>query len=113
MCFRGFNTSTLWIGLTALSIYFSACCVPRRADILCLYGWILVARAASVRSCWELPACPAEPIPGGSQRDVPPAKAGPIRDHGNASVITFKKKKLQHRSNYSQRREAHHNDFAC
>lgn len=41
---------------------------------------------------WELPACPAGPIPGGSHRYVLPARAGPGRDGGDASVITFKKK---------------------
>ena len=51
---------------------------------------------ASVRSCWKLPLCSREPIPAGSKTDPPPAKAEPISDSGNASVIIFlrREKKL-------------------
>lgn len=42
----------------------------------------------SVRNHQKLAPCAAEPIPGGSRMDNPLAKAGPIRNGGNASVIT-------------------------
>ena len=35
----------------------------------------------------------SEPIPAGSKMDPPPAKAEPISDSGNASVITFLRRK--------------------
>lgn len=75
--------------------------MPRwAADILDLCDQVLVARVASWRSTAS---------PWGSQRDVLPAKPGPISHGGKTSVITLKK--LQHRSNYSQRRVLHHNVF--
>ena len=43
---------------------------------------------ASVRSCWKLPPCPAEPMPAGSKMDVPLGRAVPIRNGGNTSGIT-------------------------
>ena len=46
-----------------------------------------------MRSCWKLPLCLTEPIPGGFKMDPPPAKAKPISDSGNASVITFLRRK--------------------
>lgn len=58
----------------------------------------------SVRSCWKLPPCPAETIPDGSKDR---RAAGPARDGGNTSVITFKKKSKQRLGcsfNPSQRR---------
>lgn len=45
-----------------------------------LQGWIL-------RSCQKFLPCPAEAIVGSSKMDVLPAKAGPFRNSGNASVI--------------------------
>ena len=48
---------------------------------------------ASVRSCWKLPLCSREPIPASSKTDPLPAKAEPISDSGNASVITFLRRK--------------------
>jgi len=38
-----------------------------------------------VRSCWNLPLCPAEPMPAGSKMDRPLAKA--INNGGSASRI--------------------------
>ena len=52
-----------------------------------------VTGVASVRSCWNLPLCLTEPIPAGSKMDLPPAKAEPISDSGNASGITFLRRK--------------------
>lgn len=40
-----------------------------------------------------LSTCLAEPIPAGSKTDVLLAKAGPIRNGGNSSVITYLRKK--------------------
>jgi len=58
-----------------------------------LHGKVLVAGGAigvaSVRSCEKLPSCRIEPMP---------AKAKPISNGGNASVITYLRrgrKKLQ------------------
>lgn len=42
---------------------------------------------ASVISCWKLPSCLAEPIPG-SENGCAAGKAGPIRDSGITSVVT-------------------------
>ena len=64
-----------------------------------LRGKVLVAGGvtgvAPVRSCWQLPLCSreSEPIPAGSKTDPPPAKAEPNSDSGNASVITFLRRK--------------------
>ena len=52
-----------------------------------------VTGVVSVRSCWKLPLCLTEPTPAGSKTDPPPAKAEPISDRGNASVITFLRRK--------------------
>ena len=79
----------------------SAPCTAR-LTVLVLCGKVLVAGGvtgvAPVRSCWKLPLCSreSEPIPAGSKTDPPLAKAEPISDSGNASVITFlrRKKKL-------------------
>ena len=39
------------------------------------------------------PVFEREPIPAGSKTNPPPAKAEPISDSGNASVITFLRRK--------------------
>jgi len=44
---------------------------------------------ASVRSFWKLPPCQIKPMSAGSKMDLPLAKAEPISDSGNASVITY------------------------
>ena len=44
---------------------------------------------ASVRTCQELPLCPIEQMPAGSNTDPPLAKAEPIGDGGSASGITY------------------------
>lgn len=68
--------------------------------LLGLHGQVLVAvgdtRVASV-SCQKLPPCPAESMPGGSRMDLLPAKAGPIMNGGNTSVITYLRKKRKKR----------------
>lgn len=48
---------------------------------------------ASMRSCWKLPPCLAEPIPDGLKMDMLLAKVGPIREVGTTSVITYLKRK--------------------
>ena len=69
----------------------------RSLNVLALCGKVLVAGGvtgvASVRSCWKLPLCSREPIPAGSKTDPLPAKAKPISDSGNASVIMFLRRK--------------------
>ena len=66
-------------------------------NVLVLCGKVLVAGGvtgvAPVRSCWKLPLCSREPIPAGSKTDPPLAKAEPISDSGNASVITLLRRK--------------------
>lgn len=49
----------------------------------------------SVRSCWKLPPCPAEPIPGGSKMDPLLAEAGATRNGGGTSGITDLRGKTQ------------------
>jgi len=44
---------------------------------------------ASVRSCEKLPACPIEPMPAGSKRDLPLVKAEPSSNGGSTSVIPY------------------------
>jgi len=44
---------------------------------------------APVRSCEKLPPCLTEPMPTISKTDLLLAKAKPIRDDGDASVITY------------------------
>jgi len=59
---------------------------------MCLRGKLLVGGAigvASVRSCEKLPPCLIKPVLAGSKMDLPLAKAKPINDSGNASVITY------------------------
>ena len=52
------------------------------------------------------PVFKREPIPAGSKTDPPPAKAEPISDSGNASVITFlRRKKSWDRERNSCRRD--------
>lgn len=50
---------------------------------------------ASVRACEKLPQCPTEPVASkvASKVYVPLAKAGSIRNCGNASMITDLRKK--------------------
>ncbi|XP_059725656.1 ceramide synthase 4-like isoform X6 [Haemorhous mexicanus] len=57
---------------------------------------------ASVRSCQNLPPYPAEPIPGGSKLNVPLAKAGPVRNGGNTSVIADLKRKKKKEKVFAQ-----------
>ena len=70
------------------------------ATVLALCGKVLVVGevtgVASVRSCWKLPLCLTEPIPAGSEMDPLLDKAEAISNSGNASVVTFlrRKKKL-------------------
>lgn len=54
----------------------------------------------------EASPCPAEAIPGGSRMDLLLAKPGPIRNGGDASLITClrRKKKLLCRCHCAQRR---------
>jgi len=58
-----------------------------------LHGKVLVVggaiRVASVRSCQKLPLCLIKPVPAGSKRDPPLAKAEPISNSGSASVRTY------------------------
>ena len=79
-----------------------------KASVLGLCGKVVVARGvtgvASVRSCWELPLCPTEPIPASSKMDLLLAGAKPTRDSGSASVITYlRREKFQGNKNDSQR----------
>lgn len=48
-----------------------------------------VYRVASVRSCWKIPPCAAEPRPADSKVHILLAKARPIRNGGNACVIKY------------------------
>ena len=49
-----------------------------------------VTGVAAVRTCSNLPPCPAEPIPAASKTDPLLAKAEPLSDSGSASVtITY------------------------
>lgn len=49
---------------------------------------------ASVRSCQRLSPCPTEPTLAAPKSDVLLAKAGPIRNGGNASEITYLRRKI-------------------
>jgi len=42
----------------------------------------------SVRSCEKLPPCLIKPVPAGSKTELLLAKAKPISENGNTSVIT-------------------------
>jgi len=48
---------------------------------------------ASVRSCWKLPLCLMELMPGGSKMDPLLAKAETISNSGSASMITYLRRK--------------------
>lgn len=49
-------------------------------------------RVGFERSCWKLPPCLTETMPGGSKENVQ-AKAEPSSDGGNTSVITYLRRK--------------------
>ncbi|KAJ7425831.1 hypothetical protein WISP_20382 [Willisornis vidua] len=51
------------------------------------------AGEASMRSCQKIPPCVVEPMPAGSRMDPPLAKAKAIRNHSNASGITYLRRK--------------------
>jgi len=44
---------------------------------------------ASVRNCEKLPPCLIKPVPASSKMDPSLAKAKPISDGGNVSMITY------------------------
>ena len=64
--------------------------------VLGLRGKVLVAGGATgvaaVRSCQKLPLCLIEPMPASSKSNPPLAKAEPISNSGNASVIAYLRK---------------------
>lgn len=83
--------------------------VPYRVHWVCVVRFVQwcrgAAAAASVRSCQRFPPCHAEPVHGGSKMDLLLAKAGTIRNDGNASVMTYLgRKKLLLRYNCGQRK---------
>jgi len=59
-----------------------------------------------MRSCQNLPLCQIKPVPAGSKTDPPLAKAKPISNSGNTSLITYLRKgRKKLRGEGSQREE--------
>ena len=52
------------------------------------FWWQGAAGVAAARSCQKLPPCLVRPVPAGSERDPPLAKAKPVSDGGSASGVT-------------------------
>ena len=66
-----------------------------------------VTGVASEGSCWKLPLCPTELMSAASKMDLLLAKAELISNGGNASVITFlRRKKVAGTDRNGSRRES-------
>lgn len=61
--------------------------------------------AAGVGLSEKLPLCLMEQVPGGSEVDLPMAKAEPIRDGGSTSEITYSRRGIKLCNSNSSPRE--------